>query len=249
VPDNDIRAASGKCILGEDLAAAPGLNPTIVLGPKERLPAPPFWVAVEGELMWVYDESTDPPPTSATRRYKVDRGAETRLVKGSGTPSGARTRAHKRNAAATVVENSGIYVHAKMMIVDDVFLGLGSANLNRRGLFHDGEINIFTMPQALKAAAANPVAALRRRLWAEMLNLPAEMAAPLLEDPLAAAKLFDRSPFAGNRYVEIDAAPVHVMWGATTGDGIVGNVLQAAGFTVVGLNHVELFNTVVDPTS
>lgn len=240
LPDNDIRASSGKCILGEDMPSSAGIDSTIVLGPKARVPTPPFWVAVDGELMWVYDESTDPPPDSTTRRHMVDRGPSTRLVPAGSSPEGPEMREHKKNTAATVIELAGIYVHAKMMIVDDVFLGLGSANLNRRGLFHDGEINIFTVPHSLKAAANNPIAALRRKLWAEMLNLPAEMSSPLLQDPLAAANLFNRSIFFGNRYADIDAYPTHTMLGAASMPSLIL-------FTLAAPEHIQLFNTVVDP--
>lgn len=240
--ENDIRASSGKCILGEDMLSIGGLDPTIVLGPKARVPTPPFWVAVDGELMWVYDESTQAPPDSTTRRYKVDRGASTRLAPAGTFPASPEMREHKKNTAATVVELSGIYVHAKMMIVDDVFLSVGSANINRRGLFHDGEINIFTVPQSLKTAVNNPVAALRRRLWAEMLNLPAEMSSPLLQDPLMAANLFNRSTLFGNRYVDIDAYPAHIMLGG-------GSITGLIGLSLAEPEHIELFKTVVDPTN
>jgi phosphatidylserine/phosphatidylglycerophosphate/cardiolipin synthase-like enzyme len=249
VPENELRASSGKCILGEKLEVSGGINPTIVLGPKDRLPPPPFWVAVEGELIWVYDESVDPVDDPETMRFAVDRGAETRLVKGGGAPSGARSRKHEKGAVATVINLNGIYVHSKMMIVDDVFLGLGSANLNRRGLFHDGEANIFTLPEELKASAGNPIAALRRKLWAEMMDLPAEMAAPLMSDPAAAARLFDRSPFSGNRFVPVEAYPTHLMFGETTGDALITNLLQLAGFILIAGNRARLYDGVVDPTS
>ncbi|SFN15932.1 PLD-like domain-containing protein [Formivibrio citricus] len=51
-----------------------------------------------------------------------------------------------------------VYVHAKLMIVNDAFLTLGSANVNTRSMEVDSELNI---------ALANPVItqALRRRLW------------------------------------------------------------------------------------
>ncbi len=248
VPENDLRSSSGKCILGENLPTVPGLDSTVVLKPAARVPAPPFWLAVEGELMWVYDEAIGAPPAGA-KRLKVVRGADTRLLKGGVSPAGPSTREHSSGAAATVVDLSNIYVHAKMMIVDDVFLCAGSANLNRRGLFHDGEINIFTMPEALKANPANPVAALRRRLWAEMLDLPAEMAAGILEDPVASSKLFERSSLLGNRYLDIDAYPNHLMFGASTGDGLVGTLLQGFVLGLVTVDHPKLFDAVVDPSS
>jgi hypothetical protein len=136
-----------------------------------------------------------------------------------------------------------------MMIVDDVFLGLGSANLNHRGLFYDGEINCFTIPDGLRASPRNPALLLRRQLWAEMLDLPADMAAPLLTDPIAAAKLFDRSPFAGNRFVPLDAQPPHLMLGYTTSDGALGDIIQGLGFAIVAANWPTLFAQVIDPSS
>ncbi len=252
-PDNELRAASGRLILVQDLASSGGVDPTVVLGPKQRLPQPPFWVAIEGELMYAFNESgaVNPDPEHA-RVFEVVRGADTRLVS-SGPPGPdvtPRPRAHTKGAAATVIDLTGIYVHAKMLIVDDVFVGIGSANLDRRGLYHDGEINVFSVPQALKASRENPVAALRRRLWAEMLDLPLVTAGPLLEDPQAAAKLFDRSPLEGNRYTDVDAYPTHLMYDATSGDGLVLALLRLALVDqVVAFDHAKLFDAIVDPTS
>jgi phosphatidylserine/phosphatidylglycerophosphate/cardiolipin synthase-like enzyme len=248
VPDNDLRSSSGKCILGESLPAASGVDENIVLKPEARVPVPPFWIAVEGELMWVYDEAIGVPPAGA-KRLKVLRGPDNRFVKGGTSPAGTSMRAHSSGAAATIVDVANIYVHAKLMIVDDVFLCVGSANLNRRGLFHDGEINIFTMPESLKATATNPIAALRRQLWAEMLDLPADMASSLLADPVAATRLFERSPFFGNRYVDVDAYPNRLLFGASTGDGLVGNILKGFILGLVAVDHEKLFNAVVDPSS
>lgn len=248
VPDNDLRSSSGRCLLAEALPAAPGVNDTVALTPEARVPGVPFWLAVEGELMWVYDESTTAAPPGA-KRLQVVRGPGTRLVKGGLAPEGSTPAAHPVGSAATVVDLSGIYVHSKMMIVDDVFLAVGSANLNRRGLFHDGEINLFTMPEGLRAAPANPILQLRRRLWAEMLDLPADMAAPLLDDPLAASRLFDRSPLLGNRFVGLETVPDHLLFEATTGDGLVAVLLRGFVFGVGAINHVKLFDAVVDPSS
>lgn len=60
-----------------------------------------------------------------------------------------------------------IYVHAKVAIIDDEWLTIGSANLNERGFFTDSEIN---------AVIADPTIArdLRIDLWAEHLALPRE---------------------------------------------------------------------------
>jgi phosphatidylserine/phosphatidylglycerophosphate/cardiolipin synthase-like enzyme len=253
LPDNDLRASSGRCVLTEDLAAGGGTTSTVCLGPAARLPSPPFWLAIDGELMYVNDEAiaaaSSPAPAGSTR-FAVVRGDSTRLIKGGASPRGARPRAHSAGAAATVIDLANIYVHAKMMIVDDVFLSVGSANLNRRGLFHDGEINAFAVPERLKGDTANPVRDLRLRLWAEMLDLPEDLAAPLLADPVAATALFDRSPLLGNRYTDILAYPEHVMFGVSGGDGIVSTVLQiAVGVPLLAVDHVKLFDGAVDPTS
>ena len=160
VPDNELRAASGRLLLFQDLPASGGIDPFVVLGPSQRLPQAPFWFAVEGELMYAYNESTAPSPDPNAEVFEVVRGVETRLIKGRPLASaiGTRPRSHTKGAAATVVDLAGIYVHSKMMIVDDVFVGIGSANINRRGLYHDGEINVFSVPQQLKASRDNPVA-------------------------------------------------------------------------------------------
>lgn len=260
VASNTLRAASGKLILGDTMntqPADPGFDDTIVLGPKVRVPSPPFWIAVEGELMWVYDEAAvvvHGEPPEGTRRYLVDRGQRTRLF---GLGTGAKPREHSEGAAATVVDLSGIFVHAKLILVDDVFAGIGSANVNRRGFYSDGEGHFFWVPERLKAkppaGAArthNPIARLRHEIWAELLNLPYPMAAPLLDDPVAAAALFDRLPIHGNRFTPKDAIPQTLAFGTFNGgDSIIALVLQALFSTIVGMNHTAIFNGVADPTT
>ncbi|MES2017395.1 MAG: phospholipase D-like domain-containing protein [Pseudomonadota bacterium] len=51
-----------------------------------------------------------------------------------------------------------IYIHAKLLLVDDCFMTLGSANLNQRSMAVDSELNIATNDAALAAD-------LRRRVW------------------------------------------------------------------------------------
>jgi len=160
-------------------------------------------------------------------------------------------REHKSGTAATLVNMDGVYVHSKLMIVDDVFLSVGSANLNRRGFYSDGECNVFTVPQALRTSADNPVRALRKQLWAEMFDIPLSIGDPLLEDPVASSALFDRSYFLGNRYVEAEAFPRHVMiHNFAGGDGLVGTIFQHLGVALaLAPSQMAIFNTVVDPSS
>ena len=69
------------------------------------------------------------------------------------------------NAGLSPFTYRPIYVHAKVAIVDDEWLTVGSANLNARGLGTDSEIN---------AVVRDPDVArnLRVDLWAEHLALP-----------------------------------------------------------------------------
>ena len=58
-----------------------------------------------------------------------------------------------------------IYVHAKIAVVDDRWLTVGSANLNEHSLFNDSEVNLVAVDEALARD-------IRERLWAEHLEVP-----------------------------------------------------------------------------
>jgi phosphatidylserine/phosphatidylglycerophosphate/cardiolipin synthase-like enzyme len=60
-----------------------------------------------------------------------------------------------------------IYVHAKVAIIDDRWVTLGSANLNEHSLFNDTEMNIVAHAPELALRT-------RQRLWSEHLELPAD---------------------------------------------------------------------------
>jgi hypothetical protein len=81
-----------------------------------------------------------------------------------------------------------------------------------------------------------------------MLDLPQEMGG-LLRDPVAASNLFSRNPFAGNRWVEIDAYPPHAMRDLGFGDGVIMNVLKILGFTLIAVEQQKLYDDMVDPTT
>jgi phosphatidylserine/phosphatidylglycerophosphate/cardiolipin synthase-like enzyme len=85
-----------------------------------------------------------------------------------------------RFLACTLTARSGrlsgpLYVHAKVGIVDDRWLTLGSANLNEHSLFNDTEMNVVVCDPGLARAA-------RLRLWAEHLE---SAVAELDRDPAA----------------------------------------------------------------
>jgi phosphatidylserine/phosphatidylglycerophosphate/cardiolipin synthase-like enzyme len=60
-----------------------------------------------------------------------------------------------------------VYVHAKVCVVDDRWLTIGSANLNDHSLFNDTEMNVVTHDPALARQT-------RLRLWSEHLEVPVE---------------------------------------------------------------------------
>jgi phosphatidylserine/phosphatidylglycerophosphate/cardiolipin synthase-like enzyme len=77
-----------------------------------------------------------------------------------------------RILACTLYARSGlladpVYVHAKIGIVDDAWITLGSANLNEHSLFNDTEMNVVSHDADLAART-------RIRLWAEHLELSPE---------------------------------------------------------------------------
>jgi phosphatidylserine/phosphatidylglycerophosphate/cardiolipin synthase-like enzyme len=69
-----------------------------------------------------------------------------------------------------------VYIHAKIAIIDDEWLTLGSANLNEHSLFNDTEMNVVTHDPDLARDT-------RLRLWSEHLELPVE---EIPEDPARA---------------------------------------------------------------
>lgn len=77
-----------------------------------------------------------------------------------------------RFLAATVYARHGrlrdlVYVHAKVGIVDDTWLTIGSANLNEHSLFNDSEMNVVAMDPDLARRT-------RLQLWSEHLEADAE---------------------------------------------------------------------------
>ncbi|HEY6962092.1 MAG TPA: phospholipase D family protein [Gaiellaceae bacterium] len=74
---------------------------------------------------------------------------------------------HERFLACTLYQPGGgdqVYVHAKIGIVDDRWLALGSANLNEHSFFNDTEACVVTCDESL-------VRETRLRLWREHLEV------------------------------------------------------------------------------
>jgi phosphatidylserine/phosphatidylglycerophosphate/cardiolipin synthase-like enzyme len=150
------------------------------------------FVYLESQFLWssevteILDEKLRRPPSEDFRvlvllPMKPNNGADTTrgqlgaLVDADGGAG--------RFLAATLRARTGaltgpLYVHAKVGIVDDCWLTVGSANLNEHSFFNDTETNIVTCD-------ADLVRETRLRLWSEHLERPIDQ---LTGDP---ATVFD----------------------------------------------------------
>jgi phosphatidylserine/phosphatidylglycerophosphate/cardiolipin synthase-like enzyme len=219
---------------------------SIVVGPRARVPAqPPYWLWIGGELMLA---RASPSPMTAADGTPAMQLPVLRVTT-TAERWGANARAHAAGAAVTASQLRAIYLHSKTMVIDDVFLTTGSSNVNRRGFFHDGECNVFVVPEQLRAAPDNPARALRRALWAEHLGLPDAMGRALLSDPISAFDLFRRPAFAGNRFRPHGSIDVNAHLSIPTTDGLIGQVFRAAALSYVASLVPTLWNTVCDPTT
>jgi phosphatidylserine/phosphatidylglycerophosphate/cardiolipin synthase-like enzyme len=81
-------------------------------------------------------------------------------------------------------DGSDIYVHSKLMIVDDEFISIGSANVGQRSMTCDSELHVGIVDEANVLAKE-----FRMKLWEEHTGLPAES----LSDPDVAFDIFRTS--------------------------------------------------------
>ena len=136
-------------------------------------------VYLENQFLWspeivdiLADKLTHPPtddfrvvvllPARANDGADISRGQVAALIEAD--------EGDDRFLACTVYAREGtlrdiVYVHAKVGIVDDRWLTVGSANLNAHSLLHDTEMNIVTHDEAVARST-------RLRLWSEHLERP-----------------------------------------------------------------------------
>ena len=95
-------------------------------------------------------------------------------------------------------QGTPVYVHAKVVVIDDVWAMVGSDNLNRRSWSHDSELSIAVLdaerdtreprdPAGLGDGARTFARDLRLRLWREHLDRDPADTADLLDPPEACA--------------------------------------------------------------
>ena len=191
-----------------------------VVGPAERMPPPPFWAFAEAELIYV-DGVVGPPGTGPVpggfqdpdEPDSPDQTWQTISIQrapfGQAPRWAAKPDNHDKNSCVLAVQIPGIYVHAKLMVIDDVFVSVGSSNLNRRGFMHDGEMNVFAVSEHLNATRPTRRCGCAPSCGPNTSGCRPEMGLSLLADPLSALKFFGRSWYRGTHWQPL----------ATFGDG------------------------------
>jgi len=189
-PAGDIELQVVRTIPERVYAAVPRGDFRILESYVRALRAAERFVYIENQFLWspeietvLVDKLTNPPHPDfrlvLVLPAKANTGADdTRGVLGELIEADADAG---RLLACTLYARSGaltdhVYIHAKIAIVDDAWLTLGSANLNDHSLFNDTEMNIVLHDPGLATAT-------RRRLWAEHLELSDE---ELPDDPFVA---------------------------------------------------------------
>src|ERR1019366_2173502 len=143
----------------------PASSPATVDFPQPETPintntggCPGDALTMDAVLAFIGDSAALPPVSppapnaSPTRRYTCEP-----------RPTATMSASSPRRSGALGYHSDRVYVHAKVGIVDDRWLTLGSANLNAHSFFNDTELNVVTCDAALARDT-------RLRLWAAHLE-------------------------------------------------------------------------------
>ncbi|WP_407530090.1 phospholipase D-like domain-containing protein [Methylobacterium oryzisoli] len=137
-----------------------------------------------------------------------------------GTTGGSRFRIYHPVAAG----GTPIYVHAKLMIVDDRFLKIGSANMNNRsmGLDTECDLAVDTHDQTRSRALRIAICGIRHRLLAEHLCVTAEEFARVELEEGSLVRAIDRLRVAkGRTLVPLEPRPLNAVEEFIAGDGVL----------------------------
>jgi phosphatidylserine/phosphatidylglycerophosphate/cardiolipin synthase-like enzyme len=121
-------------------------------------------------------------------------------------------RDHRRRFRIYVPFASGgspIYVHAKLMIVDDEIVRIGSANMNNRSMGLDTECDVFIdAARPGNGHAVEPIRRLRLGLLAEHCGLESSQVSALLDEHGAMAVMIDALAMPGKRLAPFVLRPL-----------------------------------------
>jgi phosphatidylserine/phosphatidylglycerophosphate/cardiolipin synthase-like enzyme len=183
-PAGDVEVQVLRTVPEQVYTFAPRGEFTILGAYLHALTAAERFIYLENQFLWspevvdiLSDKLAHPPdddfrlllllPARPTTGADTTRGQLGRLLeadsgsRGSGRLLATTISAHDQDNEAPV------YVHAKVGIIDDRWLTIGSANLNEHSLFNDTEMNVLTCDPDLARDT-------RLRLWAEHTEQPRE---------------------------------------------------------------------------
>lgn len=128
-------------------------------------------------------------------------GARVRLVRAL-----TEKDVHKRFSLMTAHTSDGtpIYVHAKLLIVDDLVLRVGSANMNNRSLGLDSECDLVLKAQAAGDLVSQSIFKLRASLLAEHCGLNPALVEARLARGVTMAELAVDPEKDGSRLVRLN---------------------------------------------
>ena len=149
------------------------------------------------------DEPDSPTQTWQTSQHSA---RPARRRRRGGPPNLTTTT---RTRCVLAVQIPGIYVHAKLMVVDDIFVSVGSSNLNRRGFMHDGEMNVFARVRTPQTRPGQPGAAAALPAVGRAPRAAARDGAVAARRSAVGAGFFGRSWYRGSHWQPL----------ATFGDG------------------------------
>ena len=171
-------------------------------------------------------------PTSNRLRHEVVE----RLLKAGGD------RFHIFHLEQPFGEREQIYVHAKLMIVDDCYASIGSANFNGRSMTNDTEIEIGVVDEDLVQTTIDGQPAqvcrfaheLRCRLWSEHFEQPADA----FRDPIRSLpRLW---PEGGDDSPNRRAQPHHVNVGPLSLDPIAEHITTFITDNLIDVPCIDL---------
>jgi phosphatidylserine/phosphatidylglycerophosphate/cardiolipin synthase-like enzyme len=103
-----------------------------------------------------------------------------------------------------------IYVHAKIMIVDDAVLRVGSANFNNRSMGLDSECDL-AVDGSGSVEAQRAIAAIRADLLAEHFGRPAEEVAALIQETGSLIATVERLSGPGRTLIPFEPPPFNAL--------------------------------------
>ncbi|HEX3757318.1 MAG TPA: phospholipase D family protein [Kofleriaceae bacterium] len=173
-----------------------------------------------GVTIVIVTPSNAEDPTHVYQKYQRDVGVNYLTAVRAGGAAGDVI------VAALNSGGSDVYVHSKLLIVDDEFVLIGSANVGQRSMTYDSELDVGIVDSAGAFARA-----LRMALWEEHTGRDAAQ----LADPAAAIRLFRDDVAASAGHLKPYPVDRHAVYPPTP------------GATPPPIGHTRIMRLLIDP--